>query len=297
MNQDFFTLNTFIINSNHEDYQEKKNKKLMIKKKIFEGSYGMIFLLNNDHVIKIFKDSTQNNTILNESNYLLPLVHENRELIFFYKYKNDNIDKNFLISLYCIGILKDIIIDKDIKLDLNSYFIILPYCIPFYEIFNVYNLPLLNYKNGITFSLNVMKRLIEISEFFKKKYDLVNLDFKLNNFMFDKKINNLNNLIMIDFGIIKKKNKKKYDIIDKYYIWPKSNNILISDLQSYSICINGLELLFGKDQVVNLPNIIKINNFLNILKKTNKSLYKIFYNGLITKINVKKLLILINNFE
>lgn len=297
MNQDFFTLNTFIINSNHEDYQEKKNKKIIIKKKIFEGSYGMIFLLNNDHVIKIFKDSTQNNTILNESNYLLPLVHENRELIFFYKYKSDNTDKNFLISLYCIGILKDIIIDKNIKLDLNSYFIILPYCIPFYEIFNVYNLSLLNYKDGITFSLNVMKRLIDISEFFKKKYDLVNLDFKLNNFMFDKKINNLNNLIMIDFGIIKKKNKKKYDIIDKYYIWPNTNNIQLSYLQSYSICINGLELLFGKDQVVNLPNIIKINNFLNILKKTNKSLYKIFYNGLITKINVKKLLILINNFE
>lgn len=297
MNQDFFTLNTFIINSTHEDYQENKNKKLMIKKKIFEGSYGMIFLLNNDHVIKIFKNSTQNNTILDESNYLLPLVNENRELIFFYKYKNDNADKNFIISLYCIGILKDIIIDKDIKLDVNSYFVILPYCIPFYEIFNVYNLSLLNYKNGITFSLNVMKRLIEISEFFKKKYDLVNLDFKLNNFMFDKKINNLNNLIMIDFGIIKKKNKKKYDIIDKYYIWPDSNNIQLSYLQSYSICINGLELLFGKDQVINLPNIIKINSFLNILKKTNKSLYKIFYNGLITKINIKKLLILINKVE
>jgi hypothetical protein len=78
MNNNSFTLRTIIINSNNDNYIKNKTKKLNIKKKIGEGSYGLVFLLDNEHVIKIFKNSTLSNTKLNETNYLIPLKNENR---------------------------------------------------------------------------------------------------------------------------------------------------------------------------------------------------------------------------
>ena len=291
-----FQLNTYILRSDQKDYQENKNKKITIYKKIGEGSYGIVFLIDNDHVIKIFKNSNYKETILSETNYLIPIKNENRELIFFFKYMNKTKEKNLIINLYAIGIIKDVIIDNSIKLDKNSYFIILPLCIPFYETFNVLNIPLLNKKNGINFTLNVMKRLVEISLFLENKYNTINLDFKLNNFMLNKRTKNLNDLIMIDFSIIKKKTKKKYDINKNYYIWPVENNQNIECIPSYSICINGLELLFGRNEVLDLPNKNKINKFLKEINNKNNNIIHIFYNGLILKINTENFLKLFLNF-
>ena len=286
-----FALNTKILKSNHKEYLENKSKKIIIKKKIGEGSYGVIFLIDNDHVLKIFKNSTENNAILNESNYLIPIKNENRELIFFYKYENKLKEKNYIIHLCAIGITKDILIDNNNSFGINSYFIILPLCISFYETYNIYNIPLIDKKDGITFTLNVMKRLIEISFFLEEKYNIINLDFKLNNFMFKKKSNHLNDLIMIDFSIIKKKSKKKtYDFNNYYYIWPNTNKQIIDHIPSYSICINGLELLFGKNEILNLLNEDKIIKLLEIIKSKNKNTYSIFYHGLILKIKTKNFL-------
>lgn len=293
MNIKTFNLNTFILQSNNNHYKEKEYKNLTIKKKIGEGAYGLVFLIDNDHVIKIFKNSTYKNTILNESNYLLPIENENRELIFFYKYVDKKIENNFIINLYAIGVIRDLIMDNSIKLDINSYFIILPLCIPFYEVFNLWNVPLINEKNGINFTLNVMKRLVDISIFLEKKLNVINLDFKLNNFLFSKKSNNLNdfnNLIMIDFSIIKKYSKKEYESNNLYYIWPESKLIKIENIPSYSISVNALELLFGNKEIISLPNNNKINNFLKEIEKKNKKLHKILYYGLILKINTENFL-------
>lgn len=295
MNIQSFKLNIKILKSNHIDYQENKFKKITIKKKIGEGSYGLVFLIENDFVIKIFKNSTETNTILNESNYLIPIKNENRELIFFYKYINHKLKKNYIINLNAIGVTKDILVDKDNVYELNSYFIILPLCIPFYEIFNILNIPLIDKKDGITFTISVMKRLIEISYFIENKYNIVNLDFKLNNFMFKKKSNSLNDLIMIDFSIIKKNNGKNiFDYDNSYYIWPNTSKQIIDIIPSYSICINGLELLFGRNEILELLNDNKIKELLKIIELKNKNIYTIFYNGLILKINTKNFLNLIN---
>jgi serine/threonine protein kinase len=285
MNIKTFNLNTFILQSNNNHYKEKEYKNLTIKNKIGEGAYGLVFLIDNDHVIKIFKNSTYKNTILSESNYLLPIENENRELIFFYKYIDKKIENNFIINLYAIGVIRDVIMDNSIKLDINSYFIILPLCIPFYEVFNLWNVPLINEKNGINFTLNVMKRLVDISIFLEKKLNVINLDFKLNNFLFSNKSNDLNNLIMIDFSIIKKYSKKEYESNNLYYIWPESKLIKIENIPSYSISVNALELLFGNKEIISLPNNDKINNFLKVIEKKNKKLHKILYYGLVLKIN------------
>ena len=323
MNDQSFVLKSLILKSDHKDYPENKNKKLYVKKKIGEGSYGLVFLIQNDHVIKIFKNSTINNTVFNESNYLIPIRNENRELTFFFKYINNKKVNTFIVNLYAIGIIRDSIIDNSIKLELNSYFIILPLCVPFYNNFNILNIPLINKKNGLDFTVSVMKRLLEISQFLENKYDLINLDFKLNNFMLTKNSDNLNDIIMIDFSIVKKLNNKNKtynltkelnpldsgdasrrsptrvtsmsDSLNKYYIWPANNQIL-ENIPSYSVSINGLELLFGYNKVLDLPNNDKIKYFLKIIEDKNKNIHNIFFNGLILKINTESLLKLINSY-
>lgn len=294
-----FTLNTYITRSKHEFYEEKKMKKITINKKIGEGAYGVIFLLNNDHVIKIFKNSILNNVNLNETSFLIPIKNENRELSFFFKYIDNKKENNYIINLYSIGIIRDSIIDNSNHYEINSYFIILPYCIPFYSNFSIYNCPLLYKEGGINFTINVMKRLLEISNFLETKYNMINMDLKLNNFMFPKKTKNLNNLIMIDFSITKNKTKRnnKYMIENKYYIWPYMENIPLEYVPSYSICINGLELLFGYDEVTQLPNTRKINYFLKIIEKKNKNAYTVFLNGIVKKTNTSNFIKLIEKFS
>jgi hypothetical protein len=142
-----------------------------------------------------------------------------------------------------------------------------------------------------------MKRLLQISEFLENNYNIVNIDFKLKNFMFPEKTKNINNLIMIDFSIIKNKSKKKYSIENKYYIWPYNENVLLEYIPPYSICINGLELLFGYDEVMQLPNKNKMNYFLKNIEKKNKYAYTIFYNGIVKKINSNNFSKLISSFQ
>ena len=303
MNGHSFYLKTFILMSNHQVYQKNKNKKLYIKKKIGEGSYGLVFTIDSngeqyDHVIKVFKNSIENDTILEETNYLIPLKNENRELIFFLRYKNQKKEHNYIVSLYAIGVTREKIIYNDIVLEPNSYFIILPECSKFYDMYKIYNKPLLNEKNGINFTLNVMKRLLDISNFLETRYNCYNLDFKLNNFMFLKNSCDLNDLIMIDFSIVKNKTLTKtyiYNVNKKYYIWPKLDNFIIEHLPSYSISINGLELLFGHNKINDVNVEDKIDFYLDIIYKKNKNLYSIFFNGLTMKVNTENFIRLINS--
>jgi serine/threonine protein kinase len=283
-------LRIYILKSSNTNYIENKYKKITVIKKLGEGSYGLVYLLNNDHVIKIFKNSTNKNTILNESNYLIPIKNENRELIFYYKYIDEKKENNYIINLYAIGLIKDNIIDMSNDIELNSYFIILPLCTSFYNTYDIYNVQLINKNNGINFTLNIMKRLIQISDFLEDKYNIVNLDFKLNNFMFKNKSNDLDNLVMLDFSITKKKTKIKYNIDNKYYIWPDCNNMLIENMPSYSTCINGLELLFGHKNIINIRKDKKIDEYLKIIKGKDKNAYNIFFHGLILKINTENFL-------
>ena len=272
-----FTLKTMILKSNDSNYIENNIKVLYIKKKLGEGSYGIVFQLDNDHVIKIFKNSTQTNTLLNETNMLMPIKNENRELLFFLKNKNDKLDKNYIIQLYAIGTIKDIIIDNFNKYDKDSYFIILPLCKLFYDVNKIYNKPLINEENVLLITIKIMRRMLDVSIYLEKKYNIINLDLKINNFMYIKNnlnyLNNLNNFIMIDFSLIKTKTKNiEINInnnINKYYIWPdKIDNLKhIENIHAYSISINGLELLFGYNNVSILPDIIKINSFLKQIEK------------------------------
>jgi len=314
MSNQKIAVSTYIFKSSHDSYIQNKNMKLVLKDKIGEGAYGIVYnietISNEQHVIKIFKRPTLDNLILKESNNLIPLETENREILFYYKYINSkNYENNYIISAYAIGILKSPLKTSTISIDKNNYFIILPKCVPFYEIFGIYNKPLINERNGFVFTLTIMNRLLKASSFLEKTYELTNLDLKINNFMFPLNSDNLNDIVMLDFSIIKKKSKNKNENIyftDKsYYIWPPSP-IILDYIPSYAICINGIELLFGNNKIRKIceGDTIKImntlNGFLNIIKKNdtykNKPVYDIFYNGIIVKVTTLELIKLINNF-
>jgi len=314
MNNQRITISTFILKANNDNYAENKTKKIVLKNKIGEGAYGVVYEIesqsNQKHVIKIFKRPTSDKLVLNESNNLIPLQNENREILFYYKYiNNKKCENNYIISVYAIGILKNQFKTNTIIIDKNNYFIILPLCVPFYKIFDIYNKPLINKPNGFIFTIKIMNRLLEASNYLEKTHQLVNLDLKINNFMFPLNSRNLNDVVMLDFSIIKKKNKNKDDNIystnQSYYIWPEPP-ILLDHIPSYSICMNGFELLFGYKNISKISNnnnkytLYKISNFLKIIKEhdknKNKDIYNIFYNGLIVKATTTELLLLISKF-
>lgn len=170
---------------------------------------------------------------------------------------------------------------------------------------------------GIYFVLNIMKYLCIASSYLEDEFKIYNLDFKISNIMFLKTENeNLEyeDLIVIDFGLIKhtsninniiqnQNNLKNYSptfespifdysdsISQKYFIWPYSGTALISQVPSYSICIIGLELLFGKKEIEKLPSYKLARKLIEKLRLIDNTLYNLFYEGIITKINTKKLL-------
>ncbi len=161
---------------------------------------------------------------------------------------------------------------------------------------------------GIAFTLDIMRKMCIASIYLEEEFRIYNLDFKLQNIMFlkssDPKIP-FEDLIVIDFSLIKylgDKDREKvsfdYDhLIDqKYFIWPYSGTTLVSHIPSYSICINGLELLYGKKQVERLPSYQMVRRITNNLRLIDLTLYHIFYQGIVQKIPTKRLLQFIQEY-
>ena len=289
-------LTCYILYSKSNNYLINKYYKLKLLEKIGEGNYGLIYEISKNYVIKIFKNSLITNNSNDESESIIPLNNENREISFFISYlKNKTINTNFIIDVKSIGILVDDYTINNLIIKKNSFFMILPSCISIYKLLNLWKTPLINNKDGIEIVLNIMKRLIDIQLFLYNNYNIINLDIKTDNLMIEKK-NKLiiDNIINIDLGLIKTKNNNTYQFDCKYTIWPTSENIKLEKIPSYSICINGLEILLGKE-------FIEKNKKMNLIDKlyflkNNDEVYNIFYNGLLLKLNLKQLLVLILNY-
>ena len=289
-------LTCYILYSKSNNYLINKYYKLKLLEKIGEGNYGLIYEISKNYVIKIFKNSLITNNSNDESESIIPLNNENREISFFISYlKNKTANTNFIIDVKSIGILVDDFTINNLIIKKNSFFMILPSCISIYKLLHLWKTPLINNKDGIEIVLNIMKRLIDIQLFLYNNYNIINLDIKMDNLMIEK--NNkliIDNIINIDLGLIKTKNNNTYQFDCKYTIWPSSENIKLEKIPSYSICINGLEILLGKE-------FIEKNKKMNLIDKlyflkNNDEVYNIFYNGLLLKLNLKQLLVLILNY-
>ena len=279
----------YIYYSNLKEFKKNSYYKIITKKKIGEGSYGFVYEINPSVVLKIFKFQTNINK---NTQKLIPSKSENRELDFFMSYiKYHTRQKSPIIKIKAIGLIKSLNINQNEYTD--HYCLFLPYCVPISKLLYKYKMPFIKLNHGKLLTLEFMKKLLEIELYLNNELNITNLDIKLNNFMIEKnKELKIDNIIGIDFGLIKKRNNEKYFFETKYFIWPHKKELKLDYLPSYSVCINGLILLFGKNE--NMP----LNNtkyYLEYLKDDN-DYYKIFYNGLLLKIKTKDLFELINKY-
>lgn len=329
-----------ILSKDNNIFPENKVINMDFDNEIGEGSYGIVYKLNNNYAIKVFKNCVLGNIDLSLNEIeVLPKNNENRELLFYFELLKKHINNkemsiNHILQPISIGIIKEYVsyysknnILK--KIENNSYFVILPLCIPFYKLIPIKNNELIDIYNhnnlfnnietnqnqnqnkskipfGINFVLNIMKRLCIASIYLENEFKIYNLDFKINNIMFLKPETNKNiiyeDLIVIDFGLIKHINDLNsifnYDhlISQKYFIWPYSGTSLITQIPSYSISIIGLELLFGKKEVEKLPSYRLIKKIIEKLKLIDNNLFLIFSHGIIYKTNSKNLLNYIKSY-
>ena len=114
-----------ILVSNTKLFPELSIMNISIKEQFGEGTSGLVYLLNDGNVVKIYKKSIAGYTSFEESKSILPKKNENREIPIFLKLiklkKKKNIIKPYAICL----IKKDIVLFKK-KIRKNTYLSIMP---------------------------------------------------------------------------------------------------------------------------------------------------------------------------
>ncbi len=318
-----------IIESKISKYKMNEIYELNIISKLGSGSYGVVFDIENNLVIKIFYNSILGRTCFEEKDCIIPYKNENRELAFYFKLMKENPLKhinNHMIAPLVIGYLKnDFSFTQKDNFKKDSYFVIMPLCIPFHKYYKIKNNPLIDVEDSLPFINEFSKKVLGASIYMENKYNIINLDFKLTNIMYLKdntildefKNNDLENennnenkyhksLMVLDFSLIKKKDLNKlfsFDEWDKkngeftYYLWPKEEDkFYLSQIPSYSIGINLIELLLGKDKVTKLPNNILLKDYIKKISKKHKKTAMFLEKCLIEKITSEQSYQLIDHF-
>jgi hypothetical protein len=266
-----------ILESVLNEYEKECEYSLQIKKKIGSGSYGTVYDIGNYHVIKLFHNSTYETTILEERDCIIPYQSENRELsLYFRMIRNplENHIRNYIIPPLVIGYIKEDIQILNQVYKNGSYYVIMPICYPFYK----YHMVKKNDMNKRDFILEFMYKLLHASLYLENEYNIVHLDIKMNNIMylmnpnyrrFEERNDDENNsrkhsfLILLDFSLLKTCSTRRFELDDidikngitKYYLWDtQDENFQIRHVPSYSIGVNIIEILFGKEVVNKLPN-------------------------------------------
>jgi serine/threonine protein kinase len=306
-----YQLNIFILKSSSSLFIKNESVNIELKKRIGEGTFGVVYEINDNNVIKIFKNSIYDNTLQSETTSILPYKNENRELIFFNNIIDHEDKEDYIIKIMAIGYINKKLVDRDkfknelTIFNVNSNFIIIPLAYQFYTVYKEISYKH-DYKPNYRFIIGVMQRLAKICLHLETTYKKINLDLKLNNCVFKVLDKDINQMIMLDFSLLKSFdkesgnnplfNRKFYDSTD-YYIWPIDNNYTLANIHSYSICINGLELIFGRDEIKEeLPEKKYINKCLEYIRKHDKKAYEIFNKGLTERMETNKLLELLDNF-
>ena len=171
---------------------------------------------------------------------------------------------------------------------------IMPFCLPVHKLINKYKFNLINEDYKYNFVIQVMLRLVQIQQYIIYKFNYINYDIKFKNFMISNNDLLIKNIVNIDFSLIIKNNNDKYNLNYDYNIWPKVDNLEINYIIPYSVCINGLIILFGKKFIVNLNN----ENYLEKIEilKTRPIIYDIFKKGMSLKINNDRFNHLLKNY-
>ena len=95
----------YILYSVNNNFKVNYYYKIKINKKVGEGTYGLVYEINKNMVIKVFKNYTNLNENKDDKK-IIPNKNENRELNFFISYLKSNVKNSYIIDINAIGIIK-----------------------------------------------------------------------------------------------------------------------------------------------------------------------------------------------
>ncbi len=253
-------MNTCKIKIKSSRYDYFKNNDIINIKFIYlidEGSYGIIILLNkNKYVIKLFKENYKKNYgIINTDEYELF-----NELI---KINNNDYCKNLVYAI-ATGHLNENLIINNIKFSKNNKLIIMPFYESFHKINPYFKVnSILYYQDYKYFILNFIYKILNAIIFLKNKLDIIHIDIKLNNILY-----NNNELILIDLGLnIHKCNEIKiFNTITNYKYWP-DKKCIVGNIPIYGLAICILKLINNYNNYLHNLNLITDTSIKLLLSK------------------------------
>jgi hypothetical protein len=257
-----------IHHSNLKNYEINKEYEITAIKSIGNGGYGFIFLTNQNDVIKIIPENpdeskddyfdfteenvvqkiieNKNNFKINNNKYAIGKII-NKEYI-----EQDN--KKIIHSIEFIINIPGI---KETEINYSSIItnrkkqkfviyqtntiLIMPYYLNFYNYLEIFpNRKQFKSEQVILFFIS--KLIQSIDELIS--INIINIDIKINNIMFDKKMD----MKIIDFGLTKSYANlySKIETDFKYYVWSNNPEFTYNNQLCYMISIFALELIFDK---------------------------------------------------
>jgi serine/threonine protein kinase len=256
-----------IYHSNLKNYEINKVYEITAIKSIGNGSYGYIFLTNTYDVIKLipenpnelkddYTDFTEENVIkkiidnksnfnINNNKYSIGKIIQTEPV----KKKEKIIHPiEFLVNISGISeidinyssIIKNRKKQKFALYETNTV-IIMPNYLCFYNYIEMFpNRKIFKSEQIILFL--VSKLIQSIDELIT--INIINIDIKMNNIMFDKKMD----MKIIDYGLTKSYTNfnSKIDTDVKYYAWSNNPNFTYNNQLCYMLSIFILEIIFDK---------------------------------------------------
>jgi serine/threonine protein kinase len=271
----------YIHHSNLQIYEKNKEYEITAIKSIGNGGYGYIFLTNQYDVIKIipenpnelrddYYDFTEEIVIQkiidNKNNFK---INNNKYAIGKIINKNDisQVTKKTIHPIELIantpGIQETEIVYSSIitnrkkqkfAIYQTNIVLIMPYYLSFYNYIEIF--PSRKQFKSEQIILFFLSKLIQsIDELLT--INIINIDIKMNNIMFDKKMN----MKIIDYGLTKSANNlnTKIDTDVKYYVWSNNPEFTYNNQLCYMLSIFALEIIFNKrvTEIQNNPDSIK----------------------------------------
>ena len=273
-----------IYHSNLKNYEINKVYEITAIKSIGNGSYGYIFLTSQYDVIKLipenpnqlkddYTDFTEENIIkkiidnksnfnINNNKYSIGKIIQTELVI-----KKEKIIHpiEFLVNISGISesnIIYSSIIKNRKKQKFALYetntVIIMPHYLSFYSYIEIFP-SRKEFKSEQTILFFVSKLIQSIDELLT--INIINIDIKMNNIMFDKKMN----MKIIDYGLTKSVNNlnSKIETDVKYYAWSNNPKFTYNNQLCYMLSIFFLEIIFDK-RVPDIQNNLDYIKFLLI---------------------------------
>ena len=270
-----------IHHSNLQNYEKNKEYEITAIKSIGNGGYGYIFLTNQYDVIKIIPENpnesrddyydfteeiviqkiidNKNNFKINNNKYAIGKIINKKDIS---QETKKTIHPIELIAntpgIQETEIVYSSIITNRKKQKFAIYqsniVLIMPYYLSFYNYIEIF--PSRKQFKSEQIILFFLSKLIQsIDELLT--INIINIDIKMNNMMFDKKMN----MKIIDYGLTKSANNlnTKIDTDVKYYVWSNNPEFTYNNQLCYMLSIFALEIIFNKrvTEIQNNPDSIK----------------------------------------